>query len=93
MLTNPKLVRTPDVCGGRLRLEGTRMTVNQIITLFKQGSSVEEILEQYPQRTLSEIHSILSWYFDHKDEFDRELAEEAAAEEEMSERFQRPDTP
>ena len=49
MLTNPKLVRTPDVCGGRLRLEGTRMTVNQIITLFKQGSSVEEILEQYPR--------------------------------------------
>ncbi len=24
------LVRTPDTCGGRLRIDGTRMTVNQI---------------------------------------------------------------
>jgi uncharacterized protein (DUF433 family) len=72
------LVRTPGICGGRLRIDGTRMTVNQIVTLYKQGSSAEGIVEQYPQRTLSEIFTVLAWYHAHQEEFDAELAEEAA---------------
>ena len=73
------LVRTPDVCGGRLRIDGTRMTVNQIVALYHQGLSAEQIVEQYPQRTLSEIYSVLAWYHANKDQFDKEMADEAAA--------------
>jgi Protein of unknown function (DUF433) len=29
------LVRTPSVCGGRLRIDGTRVTVLQIVTRFR----------------------------------------------------------
>jgi len=75
------LVRTPGVCGGRLRIDGTRMTVNQIVTLHKQGLTVPQIVETYPQRTVSDIHAVLAWYYDHRAEFDRELAEEATADE------------
>ena len=74
------LVRTPDVCGGRLRIDGTRMTVNQIVALYHQGLRAEEIVEQYPQRTLSEIYSVLAWYHANKDQVDKEMADEAAAE-------------
>lgn len=87
------LVRTPGICGGRLRIDGTRMTVNQIVTLFKQGYTAEEIVRQYPQRTLSQIHSVIAWYFDHKEEFDKELSAEAAAEEQLREQFERPESP
>lgn len=84
------LVRTPDVCGGRLRIEGTRTTVNQIVTLHRQGLSAEDIIAQYPQRSLSEIFTVLAWYHANKTEFDEELVAEAAAEEsarrEMSKR-------
>jgi uncharacterized protein (DUF433 family) len=75
------LVRTPGVCGGNLRIDGTRMTVNQIVTLHHQGLTAEQIVEQYPQRTLSEIFGVLAWYHEHKPEFDQELAAEAAADE------------
>jgi uncharacterized protein (DUF433 family) len=75
------LVRTLGVCGGRLRIDGTRMTVNQIVALHNQGLRAQQIVEQYPQRTLSEIYSVLAWYHANKDEFDKEMAEEAAAEE------------
>ncbi|HEX3598996.1 MAG TPA: DUF433 domain-containing protein [Lacipirellulaceae bacterium] len=75
------LVRTPGVCGGNLRIDGTRMTVNQIVTVHKQGLSPEQIVEQYPQRTLREIYAVLAWYYEHKTEFDDELAAEAAADE------------
>ena len=75
------LVRTPGVCGGRLRIDGTRMTVNQIVTLHKQGLTAEEIVQRYPQRTLSEIYTVFAWYYAHQAEFDQELAQEAIAEE------------
>lgn len=75
------LVRTPDICGGRLRIDGTRMTVNQIVTLHRQGLSVEQIVEQYPQRSLSEVFGVLAWYHEHKAEFDQELEAEARSDE------------
>ncbi|MGA2253282.1 MAG: DUF433 domain-containing protein [Thermoguttaceae bacterium] len=75
------LVRTPGICGGLLRIDGTRMTVNQIITLYKQGMTAPQIIERYPQRTLSEIYTVLAWYHAHQAEFDQELAQEAIAEE------------
>ena len=78
------LVRTPGICGGRLRIDGTRMTVNQIVTLYKQGLTAPQIVEHYPQRTLREIYTVLAWYHTHEAEFDQELAQEAVAEERLA---------
>lgn len=72
-------VRTPGICGGRLRIDGTRMTVNQIVTMHKQGLTVLQIVESYPQRTPGEIYTVLAWYYAHQAEFDEELAHEAIA--------------
>jgi uncharacterized protein (DUF433 family) len=76
------LVRTPNICGGRLRIDGTGTTVNQIVTLYRQGLSAEQIVEQYPQRKLEEIYTALAWYHANKVAFDQELADENAADEE-----------
>lgn len=42
-----------------------------------RGWSAEEIVVQYPYLTLAEIHSALGYYHDHREEIDRELADEA----------------
>ena len=83
------LVRTPGVCGGRLRIDGTRMTVNQIVALHKQGLNAQQVIEQYPQRSLSEIYTVLAWYHANKQEFDKELAAEEAADERLREEMER----
>jgi uncharacterized protein (DUF433 family) len=80
-LLETTLVRTPGICGGRLRIDGTRMTVNQIVTLYKQGLSAEQIVESYPQRTLIEIYAVLAWYHQNRQAFDEELAAEASDDE------------
>ena len=36
------LVSLPTICGGRLRIEGTRITVNQVVICYKQGYPPEE---------------------------------------------------
>jgi len=81
------LIRTPGICGGRLCIAGTRMTVNQIVTLHLQGHTAEQIVEQYPQRTLSEIYGVLAWYHEHKSEFDKELEAEIKVEEQFEQKL------
>jgi uncharacterized protein (DUF433 family) len=85
------LVRTPGVCGGNLRIDGTGLSVNQIVTLHNQGLSAEQIVEQYPHRTLREIYAVLAWYYEHKTEFDEELAAEAREAEAIIRQFQTDD--
>lgn len=51
------LVRTPDVCGGRLRIDGTRVTVLQIASLYKQGESAEEIGQNFPHLSLGQVYA------------------------------------
>lgn len=83
------LVRTPNICGGKLRIDGTRTTVNQVVTMHLQGMTAEQIVEQYPQRTLGEIFTVLAWYHANKAEFDRELEEEREDDERLYEEFAR----
>jgi uncharacterized protein (DUF433 family) len=70
------LVRTPGVCGGRLHIDGTRVTVLQIVTLYKRGESPEEIGQNFPQLNLSQVYAALAYYHAHRAEVDQELADE-----------------
>jgi uncharacterized protein (DUF433 family) len=72
------LVRSPDVCGGRLRIDGTRVTVLQIATLYKRGESAEEIAQSFPQLNLSQVYAALAYYHANRAEIEQELASELA---------------
>jgi uncharacterized protein (DUF433 family) len=71
------LASTPEVCGGRLRIEGTRITVNQIAVLYKQGYNAEDIAEQYPHLTLAQVYTALAHYHANREEIEADLAAEA----------------
>ena len=70
------LVRSPDVCGGRLRINGTRMTVNQLVIWYKQGYTPEEIADQYPHLTLAQVYTALAYYHANREEIEVDLAVE-----------------
>jgi len=70
------LVSSPDVCGGRLRIEGTRITVNQIVTLYKQGHDAEGIADQYPHLTMAQVYTALAHYHANREEIEADLATE-----------------
>jgi uncharacterized protein (DUF433 family) len=70
------LVRTPSMCGGRLRIDGTRVTVLQIVTLYKRGETAEEIAENFPQLNLSQVYAALAYYHANRAEIEQELADE-----------------
>ena len=68
------LVKTPGVCGGWIRLDGTRITVHRIAVLYKQGQSAEEIAETYPHLSLGQVYTALAHYHANREEIESELA-------------------
>lgn len=72
------LSRSAGICGGRIRIDGTRVTVHQIVTCYQRGLTPEEIVEQYPQVNLAQIYAALAYYHANRDEVDRELETETA---------------
>lgn len=72
------LSRSPGVCGGRMRIDGTRVTVHQIVACYRQGLTPEEISEQYPHINLAQVYAALAYYHANRSEIDRELEAETA---------------
>ena len=84
------LVRSPDVCGGRLRINGTRMTVHQLVVWYKQGYTPEEIADQYPHITLAHVYTALAYYHAHREEIEAELAAEKTEADRLEQAYQQP---
>src|SRR5690349_14997842 len=74
------IVRDPDVYGGKPCIEGHRIAVPDIaLARYFHGYTPEEIVsEAYPTLTLAQVYAALLYYQDHKDELDREIAEDTA---------------
>lgn len=84
------LSRSPEICGGRTRIDGTRITVHQIATLYLQGLAPEDIADQYPHINLAQVYAALAYYHANRDEIDRELHAEAAEFEKLQKEFSKP---
>ena len=68
------------------RIQGSRMKVIQLATAHvHHGWSVAELIWQFPGHSLSEIHSALAYYFDHKQELDRQAEADDAWIEQLQE--------
>ncbi|MGH7230306.1 MAG: DUF433 domain-containing protein, partial [Nitrospiraceae bacterium] len=78
-VTHPHIVIDPAVCGGSPRIVNTRITVRAVaITVLHHGQTPEDLLAHYPHLSLASIYDALSYYYDNRDEIDREIADHEA---------------
>ena len=55
-------------------ISGTTMKLTELVSMhLAYGWSAEEIHFQFPYLTLGQIHSALAYYWDHREEFDKEI--------------------
>jgi uncharacterized protein (DUF433 family) len=80
------LVRSADVCGGRVRIDGTRITFERIATLYKQGQSAEDIAQTYPHLSLGQVYAALAYYHANRAEIESALAAADALYDELKDR-------
>ena len=75
----PRIIRRPEISGGEPILQGTRISVRDIIERVWAHQSVEDILAALPHLTVAQVHAALSYYYEHRPEIDR-LIEESQPE-------------
>lgn len=65
--------KNPDIYEGKPVIKGTRIPVASIVNHYRSGMSIEEILDGYPNLTPAQLFDALSYYFDNKEEIDKEF--------------------
>ena len=77
---------TPGVCGGRPRIAGHRIRVQDIVISHEAlGLSPDEIADDFPTITLADVYAALAYYHDHREEIRKEIDDDRA----FAERFRR----
>jgi len=78
---------TPGVRGGKPRLAGSRITVDDIVVMhLRLGQSLPEIVGRYDLDPAA-VYAAMAYYYDHRDEIDRLIE----ADRVYAEAFQRGD--
>lgn len=89
MLTNTlykHIVLTDD---GVPMIEGTTMKVIELaLNHTAYGWEPEELLANHPYLTLGQIYSVLAYYWDHREELDREIARRLERVEQLQDQTQ-----
>ena len=77
---------TPGVSGGKPRIAGHRLTVQNIVIWHERlGKTADEICAEH-DLTLAEVYAALAYYFDHREEIDRSIEASAAFVEAVRQR-------
>ena len=78
------IVSTPGVCGGRPRIDGHRVTVEDVaIWHERMGMSPDEIVSGHPTISLSDVHAALAYYYEHRERIDQSIADGLRSVEEL----------
>lgn len=71
---------------GVIRVGKTRVTLDTVITAFRDGATAEEIAQQYPSLQLADIYSVIGYYLRHRSEVDGYLRRRTQQAEQVRER-------
>jgi uncharacterized protein (DUF433 family) len=80
------VTQTPGVCGGKACIDDTRIRVNNVVWLHKEGLAPGQILEHYPDLSHAQVQAALAYYYDHVEEIEAELANEEQAAADFEQR-------
>ncbi|RME47448.1 MAG: DUF433 domain-containing protein [Chloroflexi bacterium] len=64
------------ISGPQAVIKGTRVPVSTVIGYLRMGETPESLTENIlPHLTLAQVYDALSYYYDHQDEIEQEMAE------------------
>jgi uncharacterized protein (DUF433 family) len=76
---------TPGVCGGKPRIAGHRIRVQDIVIWYEHlKMAPDEIVYHYPSITLADVHAALAYYYDHLDEIRQDIHQSEAFAQQLA---------
>ena len=74
---HPYISIDPKISGGQPVISGSRIKVMDIAIRYElMGMTADKIIDEYPHLKLEQIHDALSYYYEHKDMFDKKYRED-----------------
>jgi uncharacterized protein (DUF433 family) len=73
----PNPVPLSTTADGTVVVGQTRVTLETVITSFKQGAIAEEIAEQFSSLDLADVYAVISYYLRHQSEVEAYLLQQA----------------
>ena len=70
---------------GVIRVGGTRVSLDSVVSAFLLGSTPEEIVQQYPSLDLADTYTAVAYYLNHRDEVDGYLRDRRTQREHIRE--------
>ena len=78
---------------GTIHVANTRVTLDTVVMAFRDGSTAEEIADQFPAVSLSAIYAAIAFYLQNRAEVDAYLSRREAEAEQTRLRIEsRPET-
>ena len=76
---------TPGVCGGKPRIAGHRIRVQDIVIWHEMmGLSADEIIYHHPSITLADVYAALSYYYDNLDAIRQDIKDSEALAQKLA---------
>lgn len=72
-----RVVRNPRILDGEPTLEGTRVPVRTVVEAARLAMTPDEIVDAYPMLDRRAVDLALTFYWQHRDEIDRHILENA----------------
>jgi uncharacterized protein (DUF433 family) len=66
----PPLVQEPD---GTAHVTESRVTLDTLVTAFRNGATAEQIQDSFPTVSLRDIYGVIAYYLEHQDDVDEYL--------------------
>ncbi len=70
---HPHITKSPEVCGGRPVVRGTRIPVKALVGHHRMKDNELDVLAGYPDLTAAQFYDALSYYYDHQAEIDADI--------------------
>lgn len=68
---------------GIVRVAGTRVTLDTVVAVFKQGATAEEIVHRYPSLRLGDVYASIAFYLNHQEDVEEYLKQRQQQAQEM----------
>ena len=65
------IVKTPNVCGGKARIDGKRITAYHIGTRIEGGSDPKDVAAKFDHVSVEEVKAAYKYYCEHSEEMDQ----------------------
>jgi uncharacterized protein (DUF433 family) len=61
---------------GTIRIAGSRVTLDAIVSEFRRGATAEQIQEDFPSISLTDIYSAIAYYLQHRQSVEQYLTDQ-----------------